>query len=86
MLPGWVGSAVRAHPAVPPLRVAVDLQPVDDLDVEDSGSRGQRRVQIIFDRKITSKTPGRFQTKGITKGVEPGDRPVDLHRVPVLRA
>ncbi|MDQ6774839.1 MAG: hypothetical protein M3071_01165 [Actinomycetota bacterium] len=29
------------------------------------------KVQIIFDRKITSKTPGRFQTKVITKGVEP---------------
>ena len=29
------------------------------------------RVQIIFDRKITSRTPGRFQTKVITKGVEP---------------
>ena len=29
------------------------------------------KVQIIFDRKITSRTPGRFQTKVITKGVEP---------------
>jgi hypothetical protein len=28
-------------------------------------------VQIIFDRKVTSRTPGRFQTKVITKGVEP---------------
>jgi hypothetical protein len=28
-------------------------------------------VQIIFDRKIISTTPGRFQTKVITKGVEP---------------
>jgi hypothetical protein len=29
------------------------------------------KVQIIFDRKITRRTPGRFQTKVITKGVEP---------------
>jgi hypothetical protein len=29
------------------------------------------KVQIIFDRKITTRTPGRFQTKVITKGVEP---------------
>jgi hypothetical protein len=29
------------------------------------------KVQIIFDRKITSRTPGRFQTKVITRGVEP---------------
>jgi hypothetical protein len=29
------------------------------------------KVQIIFGRKISSKTPGRFQTKVITKGVEP---------------
>ena len=29
------------------------------------------KVQIIFDRKIGSRTPGRFQTKVITKGVEP---------------
>ena len=29
------------------------------------------KVQIIFDRKITSRTPGRFQTQVITKGVEP---------------
>jgi hypothetical protein len=29
------------------------------------------KVQIIFDRKITSRTPGRFQTKVITNGVEP---------------
>ena len=29
------------------------------------------KVQIVFDRKITKKTPGRFQTKVITKGVEP---------------
>jgi hypothetical protein len=29
------------------------------------------KVQIVFDRKITSRTPGRFQTKVITRGVEP---------------
>ncbi len=29
------------------------------------------KVQIIFGRTITKKTPGRFQTKVITKGVEP---------------
>jgi len=29
------------------------------------------KVQIVFDRKITSRTPGRFQTKVITKGVQP---------------
>jgi hypothetical protein len=29
------------------------------------------KVKIIFDRKITRRTPGRFQTKVITKGVEP---------------
>jgi hypothetical protein len=29
------------------------------------------KVQIVFDRKITKRTPGRFQTKVITKGVEP---------------
>ncbi len=29
------------------------------------------KVQIIFDRKVTTRTPGRFQTKVITKGVEP---------------
>ena len=29
------------------------------------------KVQIIFDRKINSRTPSRFQTKVITKGVEP---------------
>jgi len=29
------------------------------------------KVQIVFDRKITSKTPGVFQTKVITKGVAP---------------
>jgi hypothetical protein len=29
------------------------------------------KVQIIFNRKITRRTPGRFQTKVITKGVEP---------------
>ena len=29
------------------------------------------KVQIIFERKITKKTPGRFQTKVITKGAEP---------------
>jgi hypothetical protein len=29
------------------------------------------QVQIIFDRTITKRTPGRFQTKVITKGVEP---------------
>jgi hypothetical protein len=29
------------------------------------------KVQIIFDRKITRRTPGQFQTKVITKGVEP---------------
>jgi hypothetical protein len=29
------------------------------------------KVQIIFDRKITKRTPGRFQTKVITNGVEP---------------
>ena len=29
------------------------------------------KVQIVFDRKITTRTPGRFQTKVITKGVEP---------------
>jgi hypothetical protein len=29
------------------------------------------KVQIIFDRTITSRTPGRFQTKVITRGVEP---------------
>ncbi|MCA1698254.1 MAG: hypothetical protein LC790_04845 [Actinobacteria bacterium] len=29
------------------------------------------RVQIVFDRKITSRTPGVFQTKVITKGVAP---------------
>ncbi len=29
------------------------------------------KVQIIFDRKVTSRTPGRFHTKVITKGVEP---------------
>jgi hypothetical protein len=28
-------------------------------------------VQIVFGYKITSRTPGRFQTKVITKGVEP---------------
>jgi hypothetical protein len=28
-------------------------------------------VQIVFDRKITSRTPGRFQTNVITRGVEP---------------
>ena len=28
-------------------------------------------VQIVFGRKITKRTPGRFQTKVITKGVEP---------------
>ena len=29
------------------------------------------KVQIIFDRKVTKRTAGRFQTKVITKGVEP---------------
>ena len=29
------------------------------------------KVQIIFDRKVTGRTPGRFQTKVITNGVEP---------------
>ena len=29
------------------------------------------KVQIVFRRKITSRTPGRFQTKVITRGVEP---------------
>jgi hypothetical protein len=29
------------------------------------------KVQIVFDRRITKQTPGRFQTKVITKGVEP---------------
>jgi hypothetical protein len=29
------------------------------------------KIQIVFDRTITSRTPGRFQTKVITKGVEP---------------
>jgi len=29
------------------------------------------KVAIVFDRKITSRTPGRFQTKVITKGVQP---------------
>ena len=29
------------------------------------------KVQILFDRKITKRTPGRFQTKVITNGVEP---------------
>lgn len=29
------------------------------------------QVQIVFDRTITKRTPGRFQTKVITKGVEP---------------
>jgi len=29
------------------------------------------KVQIVFDRKLTKRTPGRFQTKVITKGVEP---------------
>jgi len=29
------------------------------------------KVQIVFDRKITNRTPGRFQTKVITRGVEP---------------
>jgi hypothetical protein len=29
------------------------------------------KVQIVFDRRINSRTPGRFQTKVITKGVEP---------------
>ena len=29
------------------------------------------KVQIVFDRTITKRTPGRFQTKVITKGVEP---------------
>ena len=29
------------------------------------------KVQIVFDRKITSRTPGVFQTKVITKGVAP---------------
>lgn len=29
------------------------------------------KVQIVFDRKITARTPGRFQTKVITKGVQP---------------
>jgi hypothetical protein len=29
------------------------------------------KIQIVFDRKITSRTPGRFQTNVITKGVEP---------------
>jgi len=29
------------------------------------------KVQIVFDRKLTSRTPGHFQTKVITKGVEP---------------
>ncbi|MGC9222262.1 MAG: hypothetical protein ACP5H2_13155, partial [Solirubrobacteraceae bacterium] len=29
------------------------------------------KVQIIFERKILSTTPGRFQTKLITKGAEP---------------
>jgi len=28
-------------------------------------------VQIVFDRKITSRTPGTFQTKVITRGVAP---------------
>jgi hypothetical protein len=29
------------------------------------------KVQIVFDRTITSRTPGRFQTKVITTGVQP---------------
>jgi len=29
------------------------------------------KVQIVFDRKITKRTPGRFQTKVLTNGVEP---------------
>ncbi|MGB0093161.1 MAG: hypothetical protein WBP81_11600 [Solirubrobacteraceae bacterium] len=29
------------------------------------------KVQIVFDRKISARTPGRFQTKVITRGVEP---------------
>ncbi len=29
------------------------------------------KIQIVFARKITSRTPGRVQTKVITKGVEP---------------
>jgi len=29
------------------------------------------KVQIVFDRKLTSRTPGHFHTKVITKGVEP---------------
>jgi hypothetical protein len=29
------------------------------------------RVQIVFDRKITRRTPGIFQTKVITRGVAP---------------
>ena len=30
-----------------------------------------RTVALIFDRKITSRTPGKFRTKVITKGVDP---------------
>ena len=29
------------------------------------------KIQIVFGRKVTKRTPGRFQTKVITKGVEP---------------
>ncbi len=29
------------------------------------------KMQIVFDRKITKRTPGRFQTKVIHRGVEP---------------
>lgn len=38
----------------------------DHLDVGRPNS-----VALIFDRKVTSRTPGRFRTKVLTKGVDP---------------
>jgi hypothetical protein len=44
-----------------------------ELVVRDAraAGRGRRQVQITFDRKITSRTPGRFRTQVVHRGVEP---------------
>ncbi|HEX9621422.1 MAG TPA: hypothetical protein VF989_14865, partial [Polyangiaceae bacterium] len=45
--------------------------PFEDVIRENLDLGRPGRVQLIFDRRVTKKTPGRFRTRVITDGVIP---------------
>jgi len=42
-----------------------------DLGRPDGPSKGHFQVQLVFERRVTKRTPGRFRTRVITDGVTP---------------